>query len=268
MYTGGRFLLLNGATIPADSQGIPWFGISPHDDGRPVLPSPTAFTIEHVKPDGRTSIGVELEFMTGPLVGDHAFYKPLLLVKPRGGFAAGSQYVFTDHAATNPRLNRTQEPSRILVNVGTRRLAEDIADSSVALTPALPTQSEIRVVNSASCSMSVNAAQIPIELQLGGSLGNWRDILLFSTTVDGELWHPRRSVCSRVAPGESWTGRATDLLFAACGTNETRPPRIRLEEGEHDVTITAWWPGSGSISAGARVMLRCSQGVGADNGDS
>ena len=83
-YLGGRFLVMTGATIPADSAGIPWSGITPYDDDyKPVLPAPTGFSIERVTPSGRSGVGVELEMITGPLVGAERFSEPVSCRKSR-----------------------------------------------------------------------------------------------------------------------------------------------------------------------------------------
>ena len=68
----------------------------------------------------------------------------------------------------------------------------------------------------------------------------------------------RLSACTRWSPGESWTGRGTDLLFADCTPEHPYGgPSFNLEEGRREVTVTAWWPGAPSISATTHVDLFC-----------
>lgn len=257
---GGRFLVMNGATIPLDSRGIPWSGfISYNDNHEPVLPAATGFTIERVTPSGRTGVGVELELLTGPLVGDERFSRPLLLVKPRGGFSTHAQYVFTDHGGHSGRFLRGA-PRQVVVNVSDRRLLDGSDTASAELVATEQTRGELRVMaTGGSCSIAIDAAQTRLELRLGGDLNQWRDVLLFSTSVDGELWRPRSSVCSQVAPGESWTGRGTDRVFADCTPDHPYGgPDFKLEQGRREVTVTAWWPGVASISGTTEVVLSCS----------
>ena len=100
-------------------------------------------------------------------------------------------------------------------------------------------------------------------MQLPSELQRWADVLLFTTTVDSEgIWRPQRSLCARVAPGESWTGRGSERVYASCGPprNTYCDPYFVLPEGPHKVTMTAWWPGlDATMSASAPVELSCAE---------
>jgi hypothetical protein len=264
------FLVMTGAEIPLDSRGIPWAGALDREDNEPVLPAASSFSIERVVEGGRIGVPVELELLTGPPVGDGAPFSMshLLVVRPRGGFAAGGQYLFRDYGGqARYRAWRTVEmPHEVVVSVSDSRLADAVAAAAPA---SLETRehgvAELRVMTTCgSCSVSIDAAQTGISLRLPAELRRWSDVLLYTTTVDGEsIWRPQRHLCSRVAPGESWTGRGSELVFASCGTvGETRcRPSYDLANGEHEVEMTAWWPGvDASVSARANVELTCDQG--------
>jgi len=261
MYQGGRFLVSTGAVIPLDSRGIPWSGILWNRDGELELPDPTGFSIERIDASGRTGVGVELELVTGPLIGEERFSSHLILVKPRGGFVAKAQYVFTDYGAHTVVRRVYDEPRQVVITVSDRRLSGILSTVSASILASEQARAVLSVENGASCSILVDATQIALALELPAELSWWNDVLLFTTNVDGEVWRPRTSVCSEIAPGESWMGRGADLVFASCTDSLPRSsrPSFELSEGRHDVVMTAWWPGVDvSISASTQVELSCS----------
>ncbi len=264
------FLVNNGVEIPRDSRGIPWSGLLDYDQARGlVVPATTGFRIERLVDGRRLPEHVELELLTGPPVGGREGQRVsaahLLLVSPRGGFQPGARYLFTDYGGHRERswARPGERPRQVVVMVSNLGLAEVIRSAGPAtLRVGAPLREELRVMTTCgSCSVAVDAAQTAVSLELPRELERWSDVLLVTTTIDrGEIWRPQRSLCSRVAPGESWTGRGTELVFAACpGSDERRcTPSWGLVEGEHQVEMTAWFPGIDvSISATASVVLAC-----------
>jgi len=259
------FLVSVGAEIPRDSRGIPWSGRLDDDDGRPVLPNPTGFAIERLVEGGRVGLEVELELLNGPLIGDGSPWLSdyLLLVGPRGGFIAGAQYAFTDYGGHTSRgWPSLQEPRKVVVTVSDRSLSDVIeASGEASLHVRYDGVADLGVMTTCgSCSVNINAAQVRLDMRLPDELARWRDVLLYTTTVDGAIWRPRRHLCAPVAPGDSWVGRGLDVLFTDCGASTERicKPYFGLSEGAHDVVMTAWWPGvEASVSAAARVELAC-----------
>lgn len=111
-----------------------------------------------------------------------------------------------------------------------------------------------------SCSVMIRAHQIGVEI-FGDTVDRWRGALLYFTIVDDVLaWQPRPSLCSELPPGMSWVGNARELVYCECPKSD-EPPRgeraLRLDPGEHSVTMIAWLPGVAEVSAVTNVKLVC-----------
>lgn len=267
----GEFLVPTGVQIPADGRGLPFWGptvIRWTENGlQPVDPIP--FSIDRFVDGRRVRVGVELEVLSGPLItDDHRHrYARLLLVKPRGGFVPENQYLFTysprsdrhAYATSHPRY----DPRETLVIVGAETIADAAVGAEASLEVGAVAHRSMRVSAGASCSVEIDAAAAAITLRLPPRLERWREVLLYTVTVDGrEIWKPSTSLCRDIPPGHSWEGRTRELVYAACGPDDEygRISRARsnLEPGTHDVLMTAWWPGvETTVSAAATVQLTC-----------
>lgn len=260
----GDFLIPIGAEIPADSRGLPFWGLGHVQwiDGERQLFETDAFTVERLVDGRRVRLRAEVELLDGPMVADSEDHRNdwLMLVSPAGGFVPGGQYVFT----YNPvRSWRQPTPRRTVVVVSELAFARLAAEEAPSLEVAPATRQSVRVEAGAMCSTEIDAVTVPITMNLPPALQRWQDILLYTVTIDGEeIWRPQSSVCSDVHPGESWQGRTRELLFTDCRVldeeNAWERPDDSLDPGFHRVVMSAWWPGvEARASAAAVVELSC-----------
>jgi hypothetical protein len=122
-----------------------------------------------------------------------------------------------------------------------------------------PITGALSIAAGVSCRVSVNAAQLPIEMVLPEAMTVFRDQLYFETIIDGtDRWSPSASICTIVLPGASWRGKGVDLLFSVCGDT----PALALgglTAGRHTVEMRASLPGTAVLAATSKVEieLRC-----------
>jgi hypothetical protein len=78
---------------------------------------------------------------------------------------------------------------------------------------------------------------------------------VWTTEVDGKVWHPSDSLPDEVPPGLSWTGRGKDRVYAICDAD----PESGLRPGRHQVTMRARVAGTNVTLAGntLEVELTC-----------
>ena len=125
----------------------------------------------------------------------------------------------------------------------------------------------VTVANGGSCSCSVEAGKVSLELVLTTLESKYKHALLFETKVDGKLWHPSQRLCKHPPPGRSWKGIGKDLLFSCCDIKwsknfkdmEKRANPINtyadLSKGTHKVRMTATLPGVGVIADSGEVSI-------------
>jgi len=124
----------------------------------------------------------------------------------------------------------------------------------VALKIGEPITGALGIAAGGSCAKIVNAAQLPVEMDLPEAMRPFRDHLYFETIIDGtDHWSPSTSLCSPIVPGASWRGKGVDLLFRAC--DETGG----LSAGRHTVEMRASLPGTNVlvVTSKVEVELRC-----------
>jgi hypothetical protein len=124
----------------------------------------------------------------------------------------------------------------------------------VALKLGEATIAALQIAKGLSCSESVTAAQLPIEMDLPEAMRAFRDQLYFETVIDGsDRWRPSASICSPIVPGASWRGRGVDLLFSACGGEGG------LAAGRHTVEMRASLPGTNvsAVTSKVEADLKC-----------
>jgi hypothetical protein len=131
----------------------------------------------------------------------------------------------------------------------------------VTLKIGSPITKALGIAAGVSCGVSVNAAQLPIEMVLPEAMMAFRDQLYFETIIDGtDHWSPSASICTPVLPGTSWQGKGVDLLFSVCGDT----PALAhggLASGRHTVEMRATLPGTGvsAVTSKVEVELRCKE---------
>jgi uncharacterized protein (TIGR03382 family) len=107
---------------------------------------------------------------------------------------------------------------------------------------------------SGSCSAEVAAYQVPIDLAITFESLPWVDVLLFETIVDGAVWSAASSINVQVAPGASWQGRATDLLYRTCHSDDPYAQQ-GLSAGPHQVMMRARLPGSTIVATSDTITV-------------
>lgn len=262
----GEFLIPTGAEIPADSRGIPFSGRGHVDwvGDRMQLVNTDLFTVDRLQ-DGRwVRLRADVELLAGPMIADGANHEfdRLILVSPVGGFVRGSQYLFSHYPTYDWH---DPQPRKVVVLVSELSFAELVAEEPPSLVVGEAVREAMSVeTRGGSCSAEIDAAAVPLRIELPTRLRRWQDVLLFSVVIDGEqIWRPQTSLCADVPPGHSWRGRARELLFADCGApgegiRRFSNPHDGLEQGFHRVDMSAWWPGIEARAVAAAVVeLSC-----------
>jgi len=259
-------LVSDGGLIPSNSRGLLWWGelegATGTDQGLPVQIASASGEL----------LPVEYELVSKD--------RGLWLFRPRDGFKIGKSYVFTTRQTCKKPIRRLL-PSRSssgqlaggseFIPGGPefeRRVSVTVSDQAavspagpVALKIGSPITNSLVIAAGVSCAVSVNAAQLPIEMDLPEAMRAFRDHLYFETIIDGtDQWGPSASICSPVAPGASWRGKGVDLLFSICG--ET--PALAhggLAAGRHTVEMRASLPGTNvsAVTSKVEVELRCKE---------
>jgi len=234
----------DGGLIPSNSRGLLWWGkfsgsTGKTDQGPPVLIAGASGEL----------LPVEYELVSkDPPQG-------LWLFRPRDGFKTGESYVF--HTRRTHTLGG--EEQRINVTVSDQAAASPAGP--VTLKVGEPITGALQIAAGVSCGASVNAVQLPVEMDLPAAMSAFRDQLYFETIIDGTLhWGPSDSACTTIVPGASWRGKGADLLFSICGD---KPPFAfeGLAEGRHTVEMRASLPGTDflAVTSKVEVELRCTR---------
>jgi hypothetical protein len=205
----GGLLPGHGATVPANARGFLWnptygHGLQPGlrltQVGRPT-PLAIAFDMSGQFP---------------------------VIVQPVDPLIAGETYVLEELGGCTPlRVEFTAGPAAPLPSsLGTLRLGERARRDLEVSDPG------------GGCSVVVEASVLELSVELSAEATPWKDLLAFSTFVDGDRYLPKSALLQAIPPGESWQGRGEDLLFHTCG---------QPAPGARDVEIHATVPGTGEI---------------------
>jgi len=231
--------------IPSNSRGLLWWGEFAGSTGT-AQSSPV-----QIASDSGELLPVEYELVTK----DQS--KSLWLFRPRDGFKIGKSYVFTTRRTLE--FLESGEEQRVSVTVSDQAAISPAGP--VVLKVGEPITDALQIAAGVSCSVSVNAEQLPIKMDLPEAMMAFRDQLYFETIVDGtHRWGASANVCTPVVPGASWRGKGTDLLFSICGDT---PPLAHggLAAGRHTVEMRASLPGTDflAVTSKVEVEFRCSK---------
>lgn len=232
-----------GGLIPSNSPGLLWWGEFEGSNGTDQdLPVQIASASGEPLP-------VEYELVSKDQP------QSLWLFRPRDGFKIGKSYVFTTRQICQKFFGTSDgigSEQRISVTVSDQAAVSPAGP--VALKIGEPITDALAIAKGVSCSESVTAAQLPIEMDLPEAMRAFRDQFYFETIIDGtHRWAPSANVCCPIVPGASWRGKGVDLLFSVCG--ETRG----LTAGRHTVEMRASLPGTdiSAVTSNVEVELRC-----------
>ncbi|MCB9654900.1 MAG: hypothetical protein H6729_12300 [Deltaproteobacteria bacterium] len=111
---------------------------------------------------------------------------------------------------------------------------------------------------SGSCSAAVDAVVMDVEVELATDVIPWKDVLLFETLVDGEVWSQKPNILATRSPGASAWGRGRDRLYRVC-RHDDPGVSLGLTKGSHEVVMKARLPGTPleMTSTPILVELRC-----------
>jgi len=117
------------------------------------------------------------------------------------------------------------------------------------------------------CSEPIDSAYVEVAMTLAAAVGPWKDVLVFETRVDGELWAPSGFLPLAPPEGESWLGRGVDRVYATCEAGEGVVDPS-LSPGAHLVEMRARIPGTDIVltSSEVEVLLSCAES-GSTGGD-
>jgi hypothetical protein len=251
--------------IPSNSRGLLWWGEFEGSTGTDQSP-PVQIATASGEP-----LPVEYELVT-----KDQSRKSLWLFRPRDGFKIGQSYVFTTRRTFE--YIGTGEEQRVSVTVSDQAAVSPAGP--VALKIGEPIIDALQIAVGVSCSMRVNAAQLPIEMDLPKAMRAFRDYLYFETIIDGtNRWFASANLCAPKVPGASWRGKGVDLLFSTCGDTQLsltsreegsgieefladlaeRSEREGLAAGRHTVEMRASLPGTDvlAVTSKVEVELRC-----------
>lgn len=242
-YSKNWGFVSDGGLIPSNSRGLLWWGeyegANSTDQGLPV----------QIASASGEPLAVEYEPVSK--YGTQGLW----LFRPRDGFKIGKSYIFTTRRTCTFMLGSGWE-QRVSVTISDQAAASPAGP--VALKIGLPNTDALGIAAGVSCGESVNAAQLPIEMDLPEAMRTFRDQLYFETIVDGaRRWSPSASICSPIVPGTSWRGKGVDLLFSVC--DDMQLSRSGLAAGRHTVEMRASLPGTdvSAVTSEVEVDLKC-----------
>jgi hypothetical protein len=230
--------------IPSNSPGLLWWG-----EFEGVNGTDQALPVQIASASGEPlPVKYELVSKDKP--------RSLWLFRPRDGFQIGKSYVFTTRHICQTFMGSGNE-QRISVTVSDQAAVSPAGP--VALKIGEPITGALSIAAGVSCGVSVNAAQLPIEMDLPEAMRAFSDQLYFETIIDGtDRWSPSASICTLVLPGASWQGKGVDLLFSVCGDTPALA-RGGLAAGRHTVEMRASLPGTevSAVTSKIEVDLKC-----------
>lgn len=221
----GALVPANDTTVPANLPAIYWR--SSRENIGDFLPNPTNVSLVEVD---SSSAAVPLHAVSLQN-GDH-----LLMIGEV--LTPGKNYRLVDTTTCS-----FGHPDGIHVTFQ----ATDAATFPGSLGEIVVSNEGIRTINigtySGSCSTSIEADVASIEVELSEEAELWRDVLHFSTYVDGQLWWTSHSILASHAPGSSWIGRGRDRLYRICDSNDDWA-FSGLSAGTHEIIVEATLPGT------------------------
>ncbi|MEL6179346.1 MAG: hypothetical protein AAFS10_10350, partial [Myxococcota bacterium] len=128
-------------------------------------------------------------------------------------------------SASEETLYHAVEPAPLPEALGTLR----VVDASTQ---------EISVAASGPCFEMVQAATVRFEIDYTPESLPWRDLLVFSTTVDGRPWQYQSYACQ---PLTGLNRQGHDLAFSECSPEHRQRG---LEQGTHTAVVEASLPGT------------------------
>ncbi len=253
----GYFGVDDDQEVPPNLASIPW---APDSAEGPSYPAPEEQHYRLLRdPDG------EAEEVAVTIEGLDDF--PWQVV-PDDGFEEGQVYQLetacpryeVQEFTESVRFSTSAESAESPQELGELRVVEQgMTSATVASSPA--------------CSVEAQLYGARVEVELSEGASPWAGALQFETFVtaaggdEPQRWRPSQVLAREVAPGASWVGRGTDLLYTVCESLDA--PSTQLEPGTYEVYMTASLPGEDWRLETNRVEieLECADEGGDDVGD-
>lgn len=281
------FLAPSHVELPSNGRGLPWWGRLSAGPGRIEGPPHDAFSVQRLDAGGPVDEPFALEVLaeapvlrTGPGAAEYVIF-----VAPLSPLVPGARYRFTYRYQGYPHKPGpdVEDPQVVEVTVARDSLAPDPDGSTLRIWKE--NRSRLQVPAGGTCSKSVDAHQIGVELDLPEGVRRFKDALLFGVQLEGRgVWRYSRHICAQDVPGTSRVGRGRELLYTICGDAvdpairvQAVDPAIRriqlqaqlpedgaartrggLPEGVYGVEMAAWLPGTEvALRASREIRLRC-----------
>ncbi len=232
----GAFVPGDATTIPANAPGLLW---------RPSFGETGWATPTDVRMTRTSDPGTALPFAAlATPDGDYVLI-------PDAPLVTGDSYMLADTTTCAGEPN-----ARVTFSVGPA--APRPTSLGIVVTDERATRGDLEIATAVgSCSTTVDAATLDVELTLSAEAQPWAALLLFETRVDDQRWIVSSAIGQSIPPGSTWMGRGRDRLFRACTPNEDAT-QDGLSSGAHDVEMRAALPGLTPIaSATVPVELGC-----------
>lgn len=248
----GHYYLVAGGGLPHDARGIPWHGL--HELRRPEDP-PRSITDRVTltqEIDGKT-ITIPFTVTAGRgdgdridiLVPDEKFKpgsKYTVTVREYGGHGRGLYDRRDRYTGPKKRGKRVEYPPFPFLHENTATITildevPDVRGASLKLSPR-SRQEVTSWGTNGGCMTRGEADIIDLNVELPPALEPYRDYLVYSTRVDGQLFSHVAGNCDWYPDGRSWLAKpGVDRLFSDCGEKNRG-----LTPGEHRVAITLSTP--------------------------
>lgn len=220
----GAFVPGDGATLPANVPGFLWRPMTDYQ-------SPGGGDPANVTLVDTAAPAVQIVLTATPIAGG------LYVLAPTQPLVAGKTYKLVDATAC------TSFPMAPLETTFTTVAAAPMP-ASLGVTSATDTGIGSLSVATASgtCSAQVLADRVDIGLALSADAMPWRDLLVYTTSLDGAPWSPSGAINFQHAPGGSWTGRGTDRVYRVCDNSMDPSTSLGADAGAHAVLLRATLP--------------------------
>ena len=221
------FLLPDSVIVPANIEGIPFLW-----DGGTL--EEKRVNIQRYDREGLVTVPFDIKTTEYRHLGfRHRNYS---MLSPRGGFIPGSRY----------RISVTFDRRRIIseVEVAEAFLTKENMEVVLITEDAFYGKIDVTSFGGGPCSQQFDASQVNVRIDVIAEVADLKQSLLYFWEVGGYgPWCPQKSLRRWVPPGQSWTGRYTNLFYSIC---EDKPDNVYrgLHVGENTIRVTAWLPGT------------------------
>lgn len=237
------FMVDSEVELPANARGLPWSGWKRFGaDASALGADPSLFGVAIQDANGWRQVPLTLV----PLPDTDPDGAIRLLVAPGDGLQPGAVYRFTFH--------RSSGVDEVRARISNKVFAARRGTATLRTGPSAIARIDTST-RSGSCRTTLTAQRILATLELAESHRVWAGAFLYEFRVDGQIWHPQSSLCTRTPLGRTSQGVGSEILFTPCGSHSAEAV---LESGKHVVEAIAYLPGTSErLVTHADVDLQC-----------